>query len=166
MTSSPNKIIYKFCKCPLKTTVRSINKHIDGLRKHDTVFSWSPFIFLIRTAFKASTHGKTKDPEMTIKMKKEMVISSWSSCWVYLPYPMTIRVTPTNEMHVNNKSVSFIDSFRRRYEMKTVAIGVRLRLTAWKVSEMYFTSEYCMMFSIEAETHRTSRSVLLPSGTS
>ena len=79
---------------------------------------------------------------------------------------MTIRVTPTNEMQVNNKSVSFIDSFRRRYEMKTVAIGVRLRLTAWKVSEMYFTSEYYMMFSIEAETHRTSRSVLLPAGTS
>ena len=50
--------------------------------------------------------------------------------------------------------------------MKTGAIGVRLRLTAWKVSEMYFTSEYCMMFSIEAETHRTSRSVLLPAGTS
>lgn len=166
MISSPNKISYKLWRFPLTTINKNINKHIDGLIKQAIVFSWTPFIFLIITAFKASTPGKKIVPEITIKMKKASDISSYFCSCVYSPYPIAIKVTPMNEMQVNNKSVNFMRSFRRRKETKTVAIGVRLRLTAWKVSEMYFTKEYCIMFSIHAEIHRTAMFNLLFGGIS
>jgi len=67
---------------------------------------------------------------------------------------------------VNSKSVSFMRSFRRRKETKTVAIGVRLRLTAWNVSEMYFIKEYCIMFSADAEIQRNVKFSLLFGGIS
>jgi len=71
-----------------------------------------------------------------------------------------------NEMQVNSKSVSFMRSFRKRKETKTVAIGVRLQQTAEKVSEMYFTKEIMIMFTIENEIQRTAMFCLLFGGIS
>jgi hypothetical protein len=99
-------------------------------------------------------------------MKKTSVISSYFCYYVYSPYPIAIKVTPVNEIQVNSKSVTLMDSLSSKNETKTVAIGVRLRLTAWKVSEMYLTKEYYIMFSIDAEIQRTAMFCLLFGGIS